>query len=151
MPYSSADGYADGFVSGPVTGNGSTPPKRAGHTMRLPGSLKAPLLLAPIAAIAGFLHAHDPDGLAKTASRTLDAAVFLIGGGLLISDLLDLRHQRPFRPGAPLFAAAGLVGLLLEHTDREHPPRLGTISRSIRSAAQRIPRPRTTYRIVVQA
>src|SRR5690606_13671348 len=66
----------------------------------------APLIVAPLAAATGILHARSPDERTATALRLLNSAVVLVGGALLITDLLRMRDGRHRRAGSLGFAAA---------------------------------------------
>ncbi len=74
----------------------------------------APLIVAPLAAAMGLLHARSPDARTATALRLLNSAVIVVGGGLLLADLVGLRDPRRRRAGSLGFAASGLLGLALE-------------------------------------
>lgn len=74
----------------------------------------APLIVAPLAAATGLLHARSPDARTATALRFLNSAVIVVGGGLLLADLIGVRDPRHRRAGSLGFAAAGLLGLALE-------------------------------------
>jgi hypothetical protein len=80
----------------------------------------APLLVAPVAAAAHFVHAIHPESTSRAALRVLDSAV--VGAGLAVwaGQILRARHPASAPEVSESAAAAalgltGLLGLLIEY------------------------------------
>lgn len=79
-----------------------------------------PALVAPFAAAAQFAHASRPSGSTAAAARILNAASIGIGIASLASSLYTGRRSRVPSLSPLAFAAAGVLGIILDRQEREN-------------------------------
>ena len=78
----------------------------------------APLIIAPLAALAHIQHARQPADGTVRALRLLNSATVAVGGALLLYEFTDSSHS-PRRLGPLGLASAGLLGFAIDRQERE--------------------------------
>jgi hypothetical protein len=87
---------------------------------RIPLALAwGPALVAPIAAAAQYAHASRPSPATSAATRILNAAAVGIGLAALAGSLYTARGPRVPSLSPLAFAAAGVLGIILDRHERE--------------------------------
>lgn len=88
---------------------------------RIPPALAwGPALVAPVAAAAQLAHSNRPSESTAAATRVLNAASIGIGLATLASSLYTARATRVPSLAPLAFAAAGLLGIILDRHERLH-------------------------------
>lgn len=109
----------------------------------------APLLIAPLAALAHVEHARNPGERTALALQLLNSATVAVGGALLLYELGDSGHS-PRRLGPLGLASAGLLGFALDRQEREIHRNEADLRRRASVVERLVPRRKTRFdRVVV--